>query len=337
VFLPDGTAVGIHVRGPDDYVDMGGCNVTAELDDDPTRMSGGDASHIGLAIQAYCAAGNSGPLCGEEDTLCRSTCDCPVDSICRTEGDAIYCAPRCARDPDCQAGHVCVASRCEPGPGCFAGSLWTRDVCGRPLQPMAACAEAEICNGFACVDAEPGDVCANAMEIAPRTTSLNVDLRELYRDTTRGSCGGHGEDRVWTFELTEETMFRASAREDGWRLYLRRECDDTTTEVACSGDAGVAMLEETLPPGRYFLYIDAAVLATRITIVNVEFGSTSMPLPDAGPMGDVDGGAMADVDAGEMMMMDDGGCGCSTPRPGRTPFVLLLGLLAFGVRRSRRP
>lgn len=337
VFLPDGTLVGIHVRGPDDYIDMGGCNVVNRLSDDSTRTSGGDASHIGHAIRELCLS-NSSPLCGEPDTLCRGDCACPTDSICLTEGDAIYCSPRCRRSDDCQAGHECVTSRCRPGPGCFAGEVWTRDACGRPLRPLETCAPAEVCLTYACEPAALGDVCENTMEIAARTTALNVDLRTEYRDSTRGSCGGRGEDRVWTFELTEETEIRAHSRDDGWLVYLRSDCADPSSEIACAGQTGVALIEETLPAGRYFLFIDAAVLATRITILTVEFGPFDVPMEDAGTMMGTDAGTVMGTDAGPGE--DGGGCDCSAASPTRSP--VRAGLSALGVvavltiRRRRR-
>lgn len=338
VFLPDGTVVGIHVRGPDDFVDSGGCNVVNELDDNPTRTTGGDATHVALAIRAFCAAGNVSPICGETDTICQGTCACPADSICLTEGDAIYCSARCRADSECQAGHQCVMSRCRPGPGCFAGEVWERDACGRPTAPLRTCATAEVCETFDCVPAPAGDVCEIAVEIPPRSTTLNVDIRTNthYRDTTRGSCGGQGQDRVWTFELTEETTVRASTRDNGWILYVRRDCDDASSEIACEGGGTtIPMIDEVLAPGRYFLFVDAAVLATRITIVTLSFGSTVVPMEDAGAMMGDDGGAMG-TDAGPGM--DASGCSCSAGRAGRRPIaagLLALGIMAFLVLRRR--
>ena len=338
VFAPDGRVLGIHVRGPDDYVDMGGCNVVNMLSDDSTRTNGGDATHVGLAIADFCTS-NTSPLCGEPDTLCREDCICPTDSICLTEGDAIYCAPRCRVDGDCQDGHVCESSRCRPGPGCFAGELWNRDACGRPTSPLSACAPDEVCLTYSCEPAADGDVCENAVELAPRTTSLNVDLRTEYRDSNRGSCGGQGEDRVWTFELTEETEFRATARDDGWLLYLRTDCADPSSEIACeTGTGSPAMIEETLPPGRYYLFIDHPVLATRITLVSLEFGPFEMPMDDAGPTGGTDAGTSGGTDAGTTGGGDDGGCDCRVAGPRETPTGLMLlgiGLLALVWRRRR--
>lgn len=340
VFLPDGRIAGIHVRGPEDYLDMGGCNAVNQLDDSPTRTNGGDASYVALALRDLCAGPTTSVLCGEDGGLCRSVCDCPADSICLTEGDSIYCAPRCGADTDCSPGHECIASRCRPGPGCFAGSLWERDVCGRPTAPLTDCGPTEVCRTYSCEPAADGDVCGNVMDIPARTTRLNVDLRTDYRDSTRGSCGGFGQDRVWAFDLTEETPFRAAPRDDGWRLYLRTDCADRTSEIACSGDMGVAEIVETLAPGRYYLFIDAAVFATRITTVDVEFGAPPMPMVDAGVMMGTDGGPM-------MMMGTDagpeerrgGGCGCriGPAAPVRSlGFAFLLATLVLARRRTGR-
>lgn len=336
VFDMSGRMLGIHVRGPEDYVpgpDMT-CNVDNRLTDDAGRTSGGDASHVAMALNQLCADPEAtSPLCvgTSADTICRQACDCPAGTNCEVQDNNITCVTRCSDDTDCVDGFTCEAGRCRAGPGCFAGDVWDRDVCSRPVAVNTECGAQEICEGGACVPAPVGDTCMLAEDLIATNRFIPVDIvnDSGYRDVYQGSCGAFGPDRVWRLTIDETVDLQVSARHPGYRIYIRGgDCEDAASEIACSLDTNRPNLEVTLDPGVYYVFLDAQLFTAMETTIDFIFGGLEEPdagLADAGPP--VDGGPG----------MDDGGCGCRVGAQ-RSPALpaAFAGLLGLALLRRRR-
>ena len=108
------------------------------------------------------------------------------------------------------------------------------------------------------------DTCATAAGLASGPTE--VDTFEADDDLA-GSCGGEGgPDVVYTFEVRSRSRVRVKVIESEFEgaMYLRRRCDDASSEVACTAiplsvpRATETVLEATVAPGSYTLVFDGA-------------------------------------------------------------------------------
>ncbi|MGE0786921.1 MAG: trypsin-like peptidase domain-containing protein [Sandaracinaceae bacterium] len=326
------SVLGIHVSGPADFFTDGAamCDRAVVTPDAPPVTMAARISHIALPIQELCNDDtNTSALCVGTDgsTICRAACDCPTGTTCEVQDGDITCVTNCSSPTECPDGFTCTAGRCRAGPGCFAGHVWERDVCSRPIALREECGADEVCQDGACVTAPAGDTCALAEDIAMTNTFVPVDLVEGgYRNVYRGSCGAFGPDRVWRLTVDRDTQLTVSARHMGFRLYIRRECEDTATEVACSADTNRPRIDAMLTPGVYYIFLDAQIFTTISTTVDFLFDV----MPGA------DGGAVVDAgvsDAGPPVEM--GGCGCRTAALPRSRGWLAI-LTALGLLISRR-
>jgi hypothetical protein len=155
-------------------------------------------------------------------------CACRADQAC---GDAQHCiegtctdipAGGCLIDADCADGDRCVDQLCAP--------------------PANACDSAE-----ALPEGENVQVLG--------TTNLDV------RSSQNGTCApSNGAEKVYAFDVATPTWFSAAASGFDTVLYLRGDCYDAGTEVACNDDAdnapGSTITERLLPPGTYALVVD---------------------------------------------------------------------------------
>lgn len=328
-----GTMLGIHVRGPTDYVDgpMGPmtCQVENRLPDDGSRDA--DETVVGIAVQALCALeDNDSALCNgtADDTICVQACDCPMGTSCDVVDGNITCSTSCSMDEQCAEGFSCEMGRCTPGLGCHGGDIWERDICSRPTRFVEACGADEVCSQGACVDAPPGDTCALAEDLIVTNRFIPVNIVDgSYRNLYQGSCGAFGPDRVWRLNVDRETRLEVSARHMGYRIHIREgDCEMPEAEIACSLDTNRPRLEVELTPGIYYVFLDAQQFTNMDTTVDFLFD-----VPDAGPpMGD----AGMPTDAGPMM--EDGGCGCRVGAPDRRNGAWAFGLVLLGLLWRRR-
>jgi hypothetical protein len=272
VFDVEGNAVGILVRGEDDYVLDGSCYVVDVLPEAGGPAGGEEATYVARALEAVCDSGWRTDLCGDTEGWCRPCVDesgCPAGWTCRADpvdAGVTWCSQPCSSDLDCDEGHLCdlLAGGCEPEQQsrCYRGEPWSYNSCGRRLSLADECGLDERCDGGACVPTAPGNSCLSALELEPidqvLTGSLDDDFTPLYW----GSCAGNGLEVLFRFELTEEMAFSATATGFDTALYLRSSCEDESTEVACNddddppGDRG-SRLELILEPGSYTLFLDA--------------------------------------------------------------------------------
>jgi MYXO-CTERM domain-containing protein len=196
------------------------------------------------------------------------------------------------------------------------------------------------CSG-PCVPSPPGDVCDDATVVEPISQTIDGTLVAFAPDT-RGTCGGAGPDRVYTFTLTERTAFSAETAGMDTVLYLRPGCDGS--EIACNDDIDrdtnrASFIQGILVSGTYALFVDAYdadIDAFTLTLTfddpNAGLDAGPAPTPDAGPP-TPDAGT-AEIDAGTPEPTG-AGCGCRTAPRGTAPLGWLVAMLAVVALRRR--
>lgn len=320
VFDESGALVGILVRGERDYRDRGGCTVVNELEDERSVEEGAeDITYVARAIERLCAGGFDSPrLCGGEDRgwclPCADDGECQEGWRCRQWEDApeiSFCAAPCAEDADCRADHTCnlEVGACEPirRGTCRDGQPWEVDACGRDLLQSATCGDNELCNGGTCTERGVGDTCATAEVIEAVNQTLVGDLRAGYSNNRRGSCGGDGPERIYTFTLEQPRTLTATATGFDTVLHLRRACDEGRSQITCDddseppGDRG-SRITADLEPGLYTLMVDAYNNDVGEYTLELDFG---VQCPDTCNIGD----AVCDGEAGvRACIPDEDGC-----------------------------
>ncbi|MBI5502580.1 MAG: hypothetical protein HY907_20210 [Deltaproteobacteria bacterium] len=116
-----------------------------------------------------------------------------------------------------------------------------------------------------------GDRCGNPIAIAPGTTTVSGDTCPLSPETA-ATCGGARNDGVYWFTVgaTRTVSFStcSAATTFDSMLYLRSDCDDASSELACNEDdascavgTGGSRLSTSLEPGIYYLFVDASATA----------------------------------------------------------------------------
>ncbi|MBI5487350.1 MAG: hypothetical protein HY905_08460 [Deltaproteobacteria bacterium] len=113
-----------------------------------------------------------------------------------------------------------------------------------------------------------GDRCGNPIQIAPGSTTVSGDTCTLSPDAA-GTCGGGRSDGVYWFTVgtTRTVSFStcSAATTFDSMLYLRSDCDDGSSELACNEDdatcavgTGGSRLTSSLEPGIYYLFVDGS-------------------------------------------------------------------------------
>ncbi len=164
--------------------------------------------------------------------------------------------------------------------------------------------------GHCASPAQPGDTCDQPLEIAAEGTQTITGDTFLAGDDLAGGCDvGEAPDRVYTFTLAGPTAVDAQAGGYDTGLYLRTDCADVSTEVACNDDIVLgedrgSHITATLSAGTYYLVVDGFDAAGAYTLT-VTFEPTGCP--------DRDGDGVCDVDdacADDPEKSQPGECGC---------------------------
>jgi len=161
-----------------------------------------------------------------------------------------------------EAAPVCGNGTVEIGEECDDNNTGAGDGCD------ASC---DIEAGWVCDDADPsactdvlGPICTGA---AALTSGTPVTGDTGTGDSaTRGSCAGNGPELAYTItlaaagDITATTALAGSGSLDTV-LYLRSDCRDAETEVACDDDIGGGVLQSEitatgLAAGTYYLFVD---------------------------------------------------------------------------------
>ncbi len=159
------------------------------------------------------------------------------------------------------ASATCVPDPCVPNP-CHE---LNRNLCN-PLPPASFTCE---CNpgyslqGSQCVaNVNPsGNTCADVIALPTGVSGSVTGSTASAANSTTGTCGGTGPDRVYGFFLSE--AMRVSLTVDGYDsvIYLRRQCDKSQSEVTCNDDydgyGGGSRIIANLDAGAYYLWVDS--------------------------------------------------------------------------------
>lgn len=118
---------------------------------------------------------------------------------------------------------------------------------------------------------------------SPQQMTSSSALTDTFRSANQmqGSCGGaSGPEQVFAFDLLEPARVRVEVLQSEFRgvYYIRRRCQDSTSELFCGGFAdgdGVdetqgSLAEHELPAGAYFLIVDGTTVG--------EFGAANVHL-----------------------------------------------------------
>jgi len=182
-----------------------------------------------------------------------------LDSYGATSGDYRLSIDLTSSCP-CELGEVVCAGTArqtcvEAGDGCPSF--------GEPV----ACDSDETCLFGACIPGGRGDSCDDPIEIDARSGSLSGTTAREAGGLSEGSCGGAGPEHVYAFSVAAAVDFRAVSSDADIVLYLRRSCEDEATETACSvRGRRDAIIERSLAPGTYFLFVDHRVAGADYTV-----------------------------------------------------------------------
>ncbi|MEM9071671.1 MAG: serine protease [Myxococcota bacterium] len=311
VFNDAGEVVGILVRGERDYESRGPCDVVRVLPNDPDDGAQEECTYVARAIEGLCEVDTTSALCDGDGVcrVCRGGTDCPGELRCNRGA----CLARCGSARSCPDGFSCGGGLCQPAPTFECdGTDVMRLRCGRPDGVIESCDG--FCVGAACVDALAGNTCATAIEIEPVSQVVEGTNGSLTTGNYEGSCSGSSLETVYRFEVDGLTSFRAYATGFDTTLYLRRECEDPASEIACDDDGGAgfdSLIERDLEAGTYFLFMDGFGSSAGDYELTLTFLSLGVDAGfDAGFDAGVDAGFDAGLDAGL-----DGGFDAGVPRP----------------------
>ncbi|MFN3200511.1 MAG: MopE-related protein [Bradymonadia bacterium] len=183
----------------------------------------------------------------DEDTLDAGAACTVGEGVCAAEG-AFICV---------EGGLLCTAVPGEPG----------EETCQDGLDGDCDGQVDEGCPDEPGPDPEPGPVCEDPT-ILPGTVGLHVaaGTNTEATDDHRGSCSRQvgGRDQIFEFSLDRLRTVRLQTRpqvQDQYDtvMYLRSDCADTETEIACNDDGGeglLSLVQETLEPGSYTVVVD---------------------------------------------------------------------------------
>ena len=82
-------------------------------------------------------------------------------------------------------------------------------------------------------------------------------------DRFQATCAGgaNSPDLIYRLQIRRRSTVRITSEQQDWdgAIYVRGDCTDISTEVACNDDAGDnrhSMLETELDPGTYYVFVD---------------------------------------------------------------------------------
>ncbi len=259
----------------------GGCRAEAVPDELPCEdgdlCTVGDSCGAGACrpgttrdcadVSDACNLGVCNPMSGGCDALpvpngtpCEDGLVCTEGESCTDGRCAGGASVNCeALDDECRIGTCvedaggCVGEPARDGSDCNGGDICTTGLCG----------------GGECLDRLPvrgiGDQCGAARILAGTDGLETFDTFMICATATQfGSCGRRGSDVFFDLALGAprrvrfETVPPTSGRFDT-TLYLREDCRERDTEVACDDDGGegdLSLIDEVLQAGDYTLVLD---------------------------------------------------------------------------------
>lgn len=103
--------------------------------------------------------------------------------------------------------------------------------------------------------------CRSAPAIRPGTQITGDTSGQTDRFQATCAGGAASPEVVYRLQLRRRQRVRISSEQTDWdgAIYVRQDCTDAATEVACNDDAGDnrhSMIETVLEPGTYFVFVD---------------------------------------------------------------------------------
>ena len=182
VFNEHARVVGILVRGENDYVQRGSCNVVNVLPEGGTPDLFEEITYAHHAVQALCTSGfQSSRLCGPAPTCGDHLCElpetpasCPADctytcgnGICEP-GETYSCPADCsapALDGGLPPAWTCSPSYFAAGDGCDCGCGARDPDCDDPAQQLLNCSAGQVCGRTGrCASADGGALDGGALD-----------------------------------------------------------------------------------------------------------------------------------------------------------------------------
>ncbi|NUP08336.1 MAG: hypothetical protein HOW73_19980 [Polyangiaceae bacterium] len=191
-----------------------------------------------------------------ETPLCAKSCDAPRDCRegyeCTVTALALdpICFPACTADDQCAATNHCVVEPTDP----FLGMCKFPEVCddAQDNEPdnYFNCSDPECLADAGCI-AEIADVCAGAVALAPTQTGTT----DGGSNTFTIFCGlvtGIGPEQLYQFTAPaagELSLAADPGTDVDLALYVRSDCTDVTTQLACADDPQDGTVTEQVAVG----------------------------------------------------------------------------------------
>jgi hypothetical protein len=99
-----------------------------------------------------------------------------------------------------------------------------------------------------------------------QVTGTTVGSTDRFQATCAG--GAASPDLIYRLQIRRRSTVRITSEQTDWdgAIYVRSDCTDQTSELACNDDAGDnrhSMLETELDPGTYFVFVDGFASANQ--------------------------------------------------------------------------
>ena len=157
----------------------------------------------------------------------------------------------------------CTSNPCGANAtGCTPSSDWSSFTC-----QCAAGYIVDPISGVCVLDTGvSGSTCANPTVLpiisVPGSATFSGSSDGAGEDYTSDSCGGAGNDIVYSFTVTEtvNAVFNTDGSDYDTVLHVRSDCDNDASQLGCDDDGGTSVqsnLELTLSPGTYSVFLDA--------------------------------------------------------------------------------
>ena len=233
------------------------------VDDDPLGMGAPCVNGIGACSR------QGGAICVDARVICDAVPGAPSPEMCNGFDDD--CDEQIDEEPE-DIGGPCTSGRgvCEQDGALFC------DGGGLQCSAIASPAGAEVCGDGLDTDCDGltdelcNDTCATAIALPGAVGAVAIagtnDGADDTSSGTGGRCGASGgRDVFFSFEIDQirrvilETVVPLERRYDT-TVYVRSQCGDSTSQVACSDDDGeltLSRIERVFDPGAYSVAVDA--------------------------------------------------------------------------------
>lgn len=195
---------------------------------------------------------------------CRAGYDC-IDA--NEDGSVLACGPNCTMNTECAAPAQCVTDEDDPALGLCAEDEKCDDTKDNDLDGIADCPDSDCAADTMCTQAITA-ACTAATTATAMQSGTNADGTSLFVGTCASLFGefttGLGKEDVYKIDTPQagELHITSTATAGDHALYVRKDCDDPTSQVACADNAfdpGEAEVVDLVVAAgdSYSIYVDA--------------------------------------------------------------------------------